>query len=66
MGLVARIMLFLGGIVASFVVARDATNFPFISFVAAMLMFTGFVAVLAFWPYIVRCVRRCINKDEAE
>ncbi len=52
MGWVARGLLLLGGVIASWFVAPDADNFHFISFVAAMLLFVAFVALAAFWPEI--------------
>jgi len=52
MGWIARGMLLLGGLIASWFVAPDANNFHFISFVAAMLIFVLFVALAAFWPNI--------------
>ncbi len=52
MGWVARGLLLLGGVIASWFVAPDADNFHVISFVAAMLLFTGGVALAAFAPAI--------------
>jgi hypothetical protein len=45
-----RIFLILGGAVASWFVAEDAPNYSVIQGVAAMLLLTFTVAVLAFWP----------------
>jgi len=59
MGLVVRVLLIAGGLVASWFVARDALNFPIMSFVAALFLFVFLVALLAFWPTIVQLfVRR--------
>ena len=52
MGWIARGMLLIGGVIASWFIAPDANNFHFISFVAAMLLFVVFVALAAFWPGI--------------
>lgn len=52
MGWIARGMLLIGGVIASWFVAPDANNFHFISFVAAMLVFVVFVALAAFWSSI--------------
>jgi len=58
MGWIARGLLLLGGIIASWFVATDADNFHFISFVAALLLFVSFVALIAFWPSITGWVKR--------
>jgi len=54
MGWIVRLLLIAGNLVASWFVARDALNFPVISFVAALFLFFSLVALLAFWPTIVR------------
>lgn len=63
MGLIARAMLFLGGVVAGWFVARDADNFVFISFVAAVVLFVCAVALVTFWPTIVGWFRKTDEKD---
>jgi hypothetical protein len=45
-----RVFLTLGGGAASWFVAEDAPNYSVIQGVAAMLLLTLTVAVLAFWP----------------
>jgi hypothetical protein len=66
MGLIVRALLIAGGLVASWFVARDALNFPVVSFVAGMLLLVCFVALLAFWPTIVQRFRDLtgINKPK--
>lgn len=62
MGLVVRVLLIAGGLVASWFVARDALNFPIMSFVAALFLFVFLVALLAFWPSIVQLFGRRSGK----
>lgn len=66
MGWIARGLLILGGVVASWFIARDEHIFPVVSFVAAMLMFTAFVAAVAFWPTIRGWVKTIMEKNRAE
>ncbi len=64
MGLIARLLLIAGGLIASWFVARDALNLPVVSVVVAMLLFVGLVALLAFRRSIVRCLRELIGIDK--
>lgn len=64
MGWVVRVLLIAGGLVASWFVARDALNFPIISFVGALFLFVCMVALLAFWPTIVKLFRDLIGIDK--
>ncbi len=57
MGWIARGWLALGGIIAGWFVAKDAGNYPVISFVAGMLLFILFVAFLAFRETIVSKIK---------
>lgn len=63
MGLIARMLLIAGGIIAGWFVASDALNFPIVSFLIAMFLFVGLVALLAFWQTIVRGLRELIGID---
>jgi hypothetical protein len=63
---IARVLLIVGGGVASWFVAPDADNFHFISFVAALLLFTLIVAIAAFWPSIIDGLRRRIQTRKKE
>ncbi|HRJ12197.1 MAG TPA: hypothetical protein PKW15_03020 [Alphaproteobacteria bacterium] len=65
MGWIARGLLLLGGIIASWFVAPDANNFHFISFVAAMLLFTGAVAIAAFGPAIFAFFRNLLRNGKS-
>ena len=62
MGLVVRVLLIAGGLAASWFVARDALNFPIMSFVAALFLFIFLVALLVFWPMIVQKLSRRSGK----
>ncbi len=64
MGWVVRALLIAGDLIASWFVARDAVNFPVISLVAGLLLFVCLVALLAFWPTIVRLFRRLSGIDK--
>ena len=65
MGWVARGLLLLGGVIASWFVAPDADNFHVISFVAAMLLFTGAVAIAAFGPAILAFFRNLLRNGKS-
>ena len=64
MGWVVRLLLIAGDLIASWFVARDAINFPVVSFVAGLFLFVCLVALLAFWPTIVRLFRALIGIDK--
>ncbi len=64
MGWIVRALLIAGAVVASWFVARDALNFHVTSFVAALSLFVCLVALLAFWPTIVRFFRDLIGMDK--
>ncbi len=61
MGLIGRVLLIAGGLIASWFVARDALNFPIVSFVVAMFLLVGLVALLAFWRTIVQGLRELLG-----
>lgn len=52
-GWLARILLVLGGLIASLFVARDALNFDIFQLVITTLLFTFLVMVITFWPKIM-------------
>lgn len=64
MSWVIRILLFMGGIVASWFVTRDSNHYPIISFVSALLLLTIFISIWAFWPTICRFYRNATRKDD--
>ncbi len=67
MGWIARGLLLLGGVIASWFVAPDANNFDFISFVAAMLLFVGGISLATFSPAIFAFFRNLFrNKKSRE
>lgn len=63
MGWIARGLLFLGGIIASWFIATDADNFHFISFVIAMLLFVALIVCITFWPVMSGWVKSLLDKD---
>lgn len=50
LGFLVRFLLLVAGSIASWLVARDATNFSAVQMTVAVLLFVLFVFVLAFWP----------------
>ena len=53
-GWIVRGLLALSGIVAGWFVSSEALNFGIIQMAIAILLFTAFVAVVAFWPIIMQ------------
>ena len=49
-GWIARLFLIVAGLIASWFVARDAANFGVVQLMVALVLITGFVAIVAFWP----------------
>lgn len=47
---IARIVLIVAGVVASWLVANDAAFFPTLQLATAVLLFVLIVLVIAFWP----------------
>ena len=47
---VYRILWFVAGIVTGWFVSEDALNFGVIQMVVTLLLITGVVALIAFWP----------------
>jgi hypothetical protein len=57
MGWVVRVLLIAGDLIASWFVARNAINFPIISLAAFLFLFACLVALLIFWPTLIRHFR---------
>ncbi len=64
MGWIVRAVLIAGDLIAGWFVARDALNFPVVSFVAALFLFVVLVALLAFWPTLVQVFRKLTGLDK--
>ena len=64
MGWVVRLLLIAGDLIASWIVARNAVNFPIMSLAAALFLFACLVALLVFWPTIVKLFRKLIGIDK--
>lgn len=56
-GWLSRILLVVSGFIASLFVARDALNFGLVQMTIAVLLFTLFVAFLAFWPMLKEWIK---------
>jgi hypothetical protein len=50
MGLIARFLMALAAPLAALFVTHDAANFGVVQMIVAVLLFTAFAGVLAFWP----------------
>ncbi len=64
MGWMVRALLIAGDLIASWFVARDALNFPIVSFVAGLFLFVVLVLLLAFWPTLVEFFRSVTGIDK--
>lgn len=49
-----RILLMLGGVVASWFAGRQTASFPVLEAMFTLLLITVFVAIVAYWPFLVR------------
>lgn len=58
LGWLVRVLLVAGGVIAGWLVGRDAPNFTFVQTVATLLLIVIVVAVLAFWPRLSNPFRR--------
>lgn len=50
MHLIVRLFLLLAAPITALFVSRDALKFDILQVIIAVILFTGLVAVLAFWP----------------
>jgi hypothetical protein len=64
LGWAVRLLFVLAGAITSIFVARDALNFSIIQMVVAVLLFTGLVIVLVFWPMLKSWFKRTISKNK--
>lgn len=58
LGWLVRVLLVAGGVIAGWLVGRDAPNFTFVQTVATLLLIVVVVAVFAFWPRLLNPFRR--------
>lgn len=63
-GLVARGLLMIGGVVAGWFVAHDALNYEVVKFVAAMLIFVVMAVLAAYGPDIWARIRAGFGPKE--
>lgn len=52
LGLIARILLVIAGVITSIFITRDALNFEFVQMVVAIILFSTIVLIAAFWPML--------------
>ncbi len=62
-GWLLRSLLIAGGVIAGWLVGRDAPNFTFVQTVATLLLIVLVVAVLAFWPQRLNPFRQRDGRD---
>lgn len=60
-GWIARLFFVIAGFIASWFIARTELHFPIIQMVIAVLLFTFFVGVVAFWPIIRDWFKRLLK-----
>ena len=65
-GWLIRILLVLAGFITSIFVARDELHFEIVQMVVAVLLFTLFIMIIAFWPMLKKGFMRRIKKDKHE
>lgn len=61
MGWIVRILLTLAGFIASWFVARDASNFEVVQMIVAVVLFTLIIMLIAFWPLLKKFCKRIIG-----
>ncbi|STY29278.1 Uncharacterised protein [Legionella wadsworthii] len=57
-----RLLLVISGSIASWFVARDELNFPIVQMVIAVVLFTLFISIIAFWPELKNWLQRIRKK----
>lgn len=58
LSLFVRVLLTAGGVVASWLVANDALNYPIVKMVAAIFLFVLGIGLAILWPKISAWFRR--------
>jgi hypothetical protein len=64
MGAIARILLIVGGVIASWFVTRDDLNFSIVAMIATLFVVVGLVALIAFREQIAAGLRHVFGKDD--
>lgn len=64
-GVIVRVLMILAGSITSFFVAKDELQFDIVQMIVAVILFTVFVGILAFWPFIKRPFKRIFNKRKS-
>lgn len=52
MSLLIRLLLFTGGLAASLFIASDIPQYPVMQVLFGIIILTGLISVVAFWPEI--------------
>ena len=58
----ARILFLLGGSITSIFIAKDALNYPVVSFVMGMLVFVGCIGIIAYEDTIMLWAKGFFSK----
>ncbi|KTC85649.1 hypothetical protein [Legionella drozanskii] len=58
LGWLVRMLLVVSSSITSLFISRDVLNFSIFKMVIAVLLFTLFVFIVAFWPSLVNLFRR--------
>ena len=53
LGWIVRLVMFIASVITGWFVARDTTSLDVIEMVVSLLLIIAFLAVGAFWPYLV-------------
>lgn len=57
-GWIARLLMVVSGVIASWFVARNELHFDVVQMVVAVILFTLIVFIFAFWPMIKTWLRK--------
>lgn len=66
LGWLIRIFSVAGGVIAGWLVGRDAPNYSFLQMVVTLLLIVIAVAVLAFWPWHGKSQRPSASEADQE
>lgn len=63
LSLFVRILLIVGGSVASWFVANDALNYAVVKMIAAMFIFVLMIVIATYWHVIWKWVKEIVGKQ---
>ena len=64
LGWIIRLLFIIAGFVTSFFVARDELNFDVMQMVVAVILFTTFIAIIAFWSILKSWFKEIMRKSK--